>query len=179
MLTLNGGSSSIKFAVYKPGEAGTASPRGLSGQLDRISQPIARFTVRASSGAPPSSQPVAVASQGWLVDWLAQQRALAAVRAVGHRVVFGGAAHQMPEVVTPALLADLTQLIACDPDHLPAAIVLIEAVAARYPQLRQVACFDTAFHRAIPRVAQQLPLLCGATACPTPTCWSNWAGRRG
>jgi acetate kinase len=162
VLVLNGGSSSIKFAVYELGAPGTAPQRGLSGQLDRIGQPEARFTVRASAGAPPSSQPVAVASPAaagqWLVAWLTQQPALAAVRAVGHRVVFGGPAHHAPEVVTPALLADLKQLIAYDPDHLPAAIALIEDVAARYPRLRQVACFDTAFHHHMPRVAQQLPL---------------------
>ncbi|OGX81910.1 acetate/propionate family kinase, partial [Hymenobacter coccineus] len=118
--------------------------------------------VTAAADAPPSSQPVAAATQAaagqFLVDWLAQQPALATVRAVGHRVVFGGAAHQAPEVVTPALLADLRQLIAYDPDHLPAEIALIEAFAARYPRLRQVACFDTAFHQHMPRVAQQLPL---------------------
>ena len=162
VLTLNGGSSSIKFAVYELGAVGGAPPRGLSGQLDRIGQPGARLTVRAAGGAPPSSQPVAAADQAaaghFLVDWLAQQPALATVRAVGHRIVFGGAAHQAPEVVTPALLTDLKQLIAYDPDHLPTAIALIEAVAARYPQLRQVACFDTAFHQHLPRVAQQLPL---------------------
>lgn len=162
VLTLNGGSSSIKFALYELGAPGTAPQRGLSGQLDRIGQPEARFTVRAVAGASPSSQPVVVASPAaagqWLVDWLARQPALATVQAVGHRVVFGGAAHQAPEVVAPALLADLKQLIAYDPDHLPAEIALIEAVAARFPQLRQVACFDTAFHRAMPRVAQQLPL---------------------
>jgi acetate kinase len=162
VLTLNGGSSSIKFAVYAPGAPGTAPQRGLSGQLDRIGQPNARLTVRAAAGAEPSSQPVAapnlaVAGQ-WLVSWLAQQPALATVRAVGHRVVLGGAAHLAPEVVTPALLADLKQLIAYDPDHLPGELALIEAVAARCPQLRQVACFDTAFHRAMPRVAQLLPL---------------------
>ena len=158
MLVLNGGSSSIKFAVYGPGEV---PQRQLHGHLDRSGQPGAQLTFSEAAGGPttcpaPAADPVAAAS--FLLDWLARHAVFARVGAVGHRVVFGGLAHQAPEVVTAELLADLQQLITYDPDHLPGELALLQAVGERYPQLRQVVCFDTDFHRTMPRVAQQLPL---------------------
>jgi acetate kinase len=162
VLTLNGGSSSIKFAMYTLGEANDEPQRGLAGQLDRIGLPGPRLTVHDPATGQPSSQPVEATDQAtairFLLDWLARQPAFATVQAVGHRVVHGGPTHQEPEVITPALLADLRQLTAYDPDHLPGEIALIEAFQARHPQLPQVACFDTAFHYQMPLVAQQLPL---------------------
>jgi len=164
VLTINGGSSSIKFAVYALGAASEAPRRMLAGQLDRVGRPDARLLVHGSADPAdaPSSQLVEAADQPaavrFLLDWLARQPAFATVEAVGHRVVHGGPAHQQPEVVTPALLADLRQLTAYDPDHLPGAIALIEAFEERHPRLRQVVCFDTAFHQAMPLAAQLLPL---------------------
>ena len=78
--------------------------------------------------------------------------------AVGHRVVHGGPDHTAPERVDALLLAALRRLVAFAPLHLPSAIQGIEAVAARFPGLPQVACFDTAFHRRMPEVAQRFPL---------------------
>lgn len=159
ILVLNGGSSSIKFAVYEPGEV---PQRRLHGHLDRIGLPGTRLTVSAGPDALPTTclataaDPVAAA--GFLLDWLNQHVGFATLAAVGHRVVHGGPAHQAPELVTPVLLADLRQLTAFDPDHLPGEIALMEALHTRQPQLRQVACFDTAFHQHMPRVAQLLPL---------------------
>lgn len=159
ILTLNGGSSSIRFAVYEF----AVEPRCvLSGQLDRIGQPRPRLSVRDPATGPQAHQPMAAPDQATaisgLLDWLTAQPTLADVQAVGHRVVHGGPAHQQPERITPVLLADLQQLIPFDPTHLPGALALIEAVHARYPHLPQVACFDTAFHQHMPRVAQLLPL---------------------
>ncbi len=79
------------------------------------------------------------------------------VAAVGHRVVHG-LTHTAPELVTAELLAELHRLQTYDPEHLPREIELIEAFGRRHPKLAQVACFDTAFHRTMPRVAQLLPL---------------------
>jgi acetate kinase len=159
ILVLNGGSSSIKFAVYRPGDA---PMRQLHGHLDRIGQSGTQLTFSEAVDTNPTTCPVTaadpVAAASYVLDWLARHAVFARVGAVGHRVVFGGQTLQAPEVVTPKLLADLQQLTAYDPNHLPGALALIEAVAARSPRLRQVACFDTAFHRAMPRVAQQLPL---------------------
>lgn len=159
ILVLNGGSSSIKFAVYEPGDI---PQRRLHGHLDRIGLLGTQLTVSAGPEASPTTSPVAAAdpaaAANFLLDWLDRHAVFATLAAVGHRVVHGGPAHQAPEVVTPALLADLRQLTAYDPDHLPGEIALMEALHARQPQVRQVACFDTAFHQHMPRVAQLLPL---------------------
>lgn len=159
ILTLNSGSSSIKFAVY---ELGKIPQRRLHGHLDRIGLPGTQFTVsagpEASSTISPATATDPVAAANFLLDWLDRHAVFATLAAVGHRVVNGGPAHQVPELVTSALLADLRQLTAYDPDHLPGEIALMEALHARQPQLRQVACFDTAFHQHMPRVAQLLPL---------------------
>ncbi len=93
----------------------------------------------------------------FLIDWLDEQPDLEAVRGVGHRVV-QGMQHAEPETVTPALLSELHRLSPFDPDHLPREIELIEAFRQRHPNLPQVACFDTTFHRSMPRVAKLLPI---------------------
>jgi acetate kinase len=80
------------------------------------------------------------------------------VAAVGHRVVYGGDAFAHPVRVTPDVLAALRGLAVFDPDHMPAEIAAIEAMSARAPSAVQVACFDTAFHQTMPRVARLLPI---------------------
>jgi len=94
---------------------------------------------------------------GVLLDWLEAQPVFASVTAVGHRVVFG-MKHSEPERVTPRLLADLRRITPYDPEHLRREIRMIEAIRRRHPSLPQVACFDTAFHRTMPRVAKLLPI---------------------
>jgi acetate kinase len=93
----------------------------------------------------------------FLMEWLEAQPGFAAIAAVGHRVVHG-MAHSEPERITPALLAELHRTTPYDPDHLPREIELIRAIRRRHPRLPQVACFDTAFHRTMPRVAKLLPI---------------------
>ena len=78
--------------------------------------------------------------------------------AVGHRIVHGGANHTETEMVTPAVLDDLRALAPLDPEHLPGEIAVIEACQRRMRQTPQIACFDTAFHSRLPRVAQLLPI---------------------
>jgi acetate kinase len=92
-----------------------------------------------------------------LLDWLETLPDFASVKAVGHRVVHG-MKHTEPEIVTPELLAELHRISPYDPDHLPREIELIEAFRLRHPELPQVACFDTAFHQTMPRVAKLLPI---------------------
>ncbi|MDB5267789.1 MAG: acetate kinase [Hymenobacter sp.] len=160
LLVLNGGSSSIKFALYEVGEV---PRRGLAGRLVRIGLPGTRLTYAdpATDDGQFISSPVAAgtypAAVAFLLDWLEQQPGFAAIGAVGHRVVHG-MAHQQPERITPELVAELRSFVLVDPDHLPGELALIEAVQQRHPRLPQVACFDTAFHSTMPRVAQQLPL---------------------
>ena len=93
----------------------------------------------------------------FLIDWLEKQPGFGEINAVGHRVVHG-LEHQEPERITRELLDELNRIRAYDPDHLPLEIALIEAFQQRQPQLPQFACFDTAFHRSMPRVAQLLPI---------------------
>ena len=78
---------------------------------------------------------------------------------VGHRLAHGGPKHIAPEMVTPELMLTLRSLIPLAPLHLPGEIKGIDAVAEHYPGLSQVVCFDTAFHRRMPDVAQWLPIV--------------------
>ena len=158
VLSINGGSSSIKFALDQLGEP---AARRLQGKVDRIGLPGTNLTFREPTGDQPATLRIAAADHrsaaNVLLDWLVKQDGFASVRAVGHRVVHG-MQHTAPELVTPDLLAELHRLRPYDPDHLPREIELIEAFRERHPQLPQVACFDTAFHRDMPRVAKLLPI---------------------
>ena len=158
VLTLNGGSSSIRFAVY---EAGDTPRRRLHGKIDRIGVSGTTLVANDPAGTPQVPRRLAAANHraavGFLLDWLEAHPVFASVKAVGHRVVHG-MKHSDPERVTPKLLAELHRLTPYAPDHLPREIGLIEALRKRYPTLPQVACFDTAFHRTMPRVAKLLPV---------------------
>jgi acetate kinase len=158
VLAINGGSSSIRFAIY---EAGAAMRPRLSGKIDRIGLSGTRLIVRDPAGAPPVARRLAAADHRTavtsLLDWLDAQPAFASVAAAGHRVVHG-MKHAQPERITPRLLAELRRITPYAPEHLPREIALIDAVRRRHPRLPQVACFDTAFHRDMPRVARLLPI---------------------
>ena len=158
VLTLNGGSSSIRFAVYEAGD----TPRGrLDGKIDRIGSSGTNLIVNDPAGTPQAPRRLAAADHrtavGFLLDWLETHPVFTSVEAVGHRVVHG-MKHSDPERVTPKLLAELHRITPYAPDHLPREIGLIEALRKRYPTLPQVACFDTAFHRTMPQVAKLLPI---------------------
>lgn len=158
MLTLNGGSSSIRFAVY---EASLRPQRQLVGRIDRIGTDHATLIVGAAVGKEQAPRHISGtdlgAAAGALFDWLEMQPAFAAVRAVGHRIVHG-LKHAEPQRITPRLLAELHRNTLLAPDHLPRELSLIDAFGRRYPRVPQVACFDTAFHRSMPRVARLLPI---------------------
>jgi acetate kinase len=158
ILTINGGSSSIKFALYA---AVKPLKRGLCGTIDRIGLSGTNLTFCEADGKPQVSHLLTVADHksavNSLLDWLETQQEFASVKAVGHRVVHG-MKHNEPEVVTPELLAELHRISPYDPDHLPREIELIETFRERHPKLPQVACFDTAFHQTMPRVAKLLPI---------------------
>jgi len=158
VLAINGGSSSIRFAVY---EAGETPRRRLDGKIDRIGLSGTNLIVNDPAATPQAPRRLAAADHrtavGVLLDWLDAQPLFASVKAVGHRVVHG-MTHSEPERVTPKLIAELRRITPYDPDHLPREIGLIEAFLRRHPTLPQVACFDTAFHRTMPRVAKVLPI---------------------
>jgi acetate kinase len=157
-LTINGGSSSIRFAVF----GGAKSPRRrLGGKIDRIGLNGSGLVVDDPAGGPPIRRRLAAGNHRKaahiLLDWLESQGLLQSITAIGHRVVHG-MRHTRPERVTPALLADLRRITAYDPDHLRREIGLIETFAGRHPGLPQFACFDTAFHAGMPRLARLLPI---------------------
>ena len=159
ILTINGGSSSIKFALF---EVGDTLRRILEGELERIGLPEATLRVKGSNPADSFSRPVTApdhtAAVGALMEWIEEHSARGALTAVGHRVVHGGPKYSQPQRITAEMIEELHQLSPFDPEHLPLEIELIEAFRQRHPTLPQVACFDTAFHRTMPRVATLLPI---------------------
>lgn len=159
ILTVNGGSSSIKFALYQIGDP---PKRGLHGKVDRIGL---RGTNFAFNGPARKRQDVRGignldhrSAANFLLDWLDTQIGLASITAVGHRVVNGGANYREPHRVTRELLDEMRRISAYAPEHLPSEIDLIDMVDDRMPGLPQVACFDTGFHRDMPRVARIVPI---------------------
>src|SRR5258707_7063348 len=159
ILTINGGSSSIKFALF---EAGESPRRILAGGIERIGLADASFRVKGLNQADNFSRPVTAsnhtAAVGALMDWIEERGGGDALAAVGHRVVHGGSRYSQPQRITPEMVEELRQLVPFDPDHLPEEILLTEAFHRRFPDLPQVACFDTAFNHDRPPVVQQLPI---------------------
>ena len=159
ILTINGGSSSIKFALF---EAGDSLRRILEGAIERIGLPEATLRVKGLNQADNFSRPVTAPDHtvavGALMDWIEERSKRDALTAVGHRVVHGGPKYSKPQRITAEMVEELRRLSPFDPEHLPEEILLTEAFHHRFPDLPQVACFDTAFHHDLPRVARLLPI---------------------
>jgi acetate kinase len=159
ILTINSGSSSLKFSLYR---LGPGEDLVLAGKLDRIGVKGGHFQAREGRGQVLSDLELVLpdhrAALAALVDWLKGQEPGQAVQAVGHRLVHGGPGHLKPALITAQVLNDLRQLIPLAPDHLPQEIQAIETLSQIFPRLPQVACFDTAFHRHMPEVAQRVAL---------------------
>ncbi len=139
ILCLNAGSSSLKFAVYR---------------LDGKEELLTSGTMRADATAASAQHRVAVRQ----VFADLEERGVPTLAAVGHRLVHGGPEYDAPRRIDTDVLAELRRLIPLAPLHLPAELEVIEAVTDRYPQLPQIGCFDTAFHRPMPELAQRFPL---------------------
>jgi acetate kinase len=159
VLTINGGSSSIKFALFAQGEN---LDRIFSGQISGIGSAEGTFTLKALPPAPGFSRPVKVpdAPQAVeiLVDWIRDGLGDRPLAAIGHRIVHGGPRYWKTERLTPEVIGDLRRLSPYDPKHLPGEILLIEELEKKFPGLPQFGCFDSAFHHDLPLVAQLLPL---------------------
>lgn len=159
VLALNAGSSSIKFALYD-----LADPmlRRLRGKIERIGLPDSKLTVDDPTGAHALSRAIDVSNPAGaasvLLDWLEAANVGSAIKAIGHRVVHGGSVYSAPARIDDALVHALRVMSAYSPEHLPMQIDLIERFRQRFPAVSQVACFDTAFHHDMPRVAQLLPI---------------------
>jgi len=159
VLALNAGSSSLKFALFG---GGTVPVRILSGAVDRIGLPEATFSLRKIESQQTEHARVSAPNHASCLDYLlkrlAETTGAAGFRALGHRVVHGGGRYTQPQLVTPDPMEELRRITCFAPEHLPAEIALIAALSERFPNLPQVACFDTAFHRDLPRVARLLPI---------------------
>jgi acetate kinase len=159
ILTMNGGSSSIKFALFEVGES---LRRILEGGIERIGLPDATFRVKGltktDSFLRSVTTPDHTAAVGVLMDWIEERGGRGALTAVGHRVVHGGPKYTKPERINAEMVEELHRLSPFDPEHLPEEILLAEAFFRRFPDMPQVACFDTAFHDGLPRVARVLPI---------------------
>jgi acetate kinase len=158
LLTINTGSSSLKAALYKPREDATETLE-LRAEASRIGGRGGGLRLADARGETLDER------RNDLPDHIAALEALLSrlpdrgldrddLAAVGHRIVHGGVRHREPQRVAPELVADLRALVPIDPNHLPQAIAAIEAVGRAYPAVPQVACFDTAFHSRMPRVAR-------------------------
>ena len=159
ILTINGGSSSIKFAMF---DTGDPLQRILEGGINRIGLPDAALQVKGLNPADSFSRSVTApdhkAAVGILMDWIEERCGHDGLTAVGHRVVHGGPKYSQPQRITAEMVEELHRLSPFDPEHLPEEILLTAAFHRRFPDLPQVACFDTAFHHDLPRVARLLPI---------------------
>jgi acetate kinase len=161
VLILNAGSSSLKFCLFCRESGGWLLES--RGQVERIGT-SPRISVRDAKGRIPINQKwgedVRNGSDALttLVAWLRLMYREARILGVGHRVVHGGARYVHPTVVTPEVLSELRRLIPLAPLHLPHNLAAIEAVFERLPDVPQLACFDTSFHRTQPPIAEIVPL---------------------
>jgi acetate kinase len=164
LLIINAGSSSIKFAVYRKNHSLMQLAADAAGQIEGIgSQPC--FTVKGADGAvlvesmlsadEASNHAAAITIiRAWLWDYFADGILLA----VGHRVVHGGQHYSAPVLIDAKVLMELENLIPLAPLHQPHNLATIRALLETMPTLPQVACFDTAFHRTQPAVAQRFAI---------------------
>ncbi len=159
ILTINGGSSSIKFALF---EADNAPRRILAGRIEGIGLPQGSFMVNGQNATDNFSRQLTApdhkAAVNALMDWIEERIENETLIAVGHRVVHGGPKYWEPQRIRPKMIEALYQLSPFDPEHLPEEILLTEAFHRRFPELPQIACFDTTFHHDMPRVAQLIPI---------------------
>jgi len=161
ILTINSGSSSIKFSVYDC--ANGADARLAVGMVNNIAVAGSKSEFTVDSGGAASRMtysglPDHDAAIKVILDWLSESPYADGIAGVGHRVVHGGERFTAPSPVTPGLLEELRRLRPLAPNHLPHEIRVIEAVGRFAPATPQVACFDTSFHRVMPPEAQTYPL---------------------
>jgi acetate kinase len=161
-IVLNAGSSSLKFCVFQrpEGEAWRLETRG---QIEGIGTKP-RLSAKDGTGKKVADQPLgatvmnASSALDSLAAWLRARYGRARVVGVGHRVVHGGAQFSGPTLITPEVMTQLRELVPLAPLHQPYNLAAIDAVSERMPEVPQVACFDTSFHRGHAPVADVVPL---------------------
>jgi acetate kinase len=159
ILTINAGSSSLKFALFR---ASKTPARELVGKFERIGLKGGKLSVmdftthRREERAFDAANHIACVPQ--LEELLRAKAGMQNIRAVGHRIVHGGPRYTAPQRVDRKMLEGLRRIRSFDPNHLPAELGLVKHFTECYPRVPQIACFDTAFHRDLPRVARLLPI---------------------
>ncbi|MDP3704351.1 MAG: acetate/propionate family kinase [Legionellaceae bacterium] len=158
ILVINSGSSSLKFALF---ESDPELHPMMEGKIERIGLPDATFRM---TGVHPSEHvskslnvPNHKAAVNVLIDWFKTSHH-SNIIGIGHRVVHGGPNYSKPQPITSDLIDELHRLSPFAPQHLPQAIILIQAFQNWLPDISHIACFDTAFHHDLPRIAQILPI---------------------
>jgi acetate kinase len=159
VLTVNAGSSSIKFAMF---ESGQSLVRTLEGRIVGVGLRQGIFTVKGPNKSDNFFQTLTIPDHATavslLMNWIQDRTERDSLTAVGHRVVHGGPKYWEPTRITPQVIAGLRLISPLDPEHLPEEIRLIEVFHHRFPDLPQMACFDTAFHHDMPELARLLPI---------------------
>ncbi|MCU1221220.1 MAG: Acetate kinase [Candidatus Angelobacter sp.] len=158
ILSLNGGSSSLKFAVYRMST--TEEERIFSGAVEAIGEDTGKTWLRRGDDILSEENgifPNHTAAVNTMFAALHKQ-GIEKLAAAGHRIVHGGPKFTAPQLINDKVKQALKELIPFAPLHLPNQVAMIEAVAAHFPDLSQVACFDTAFHSRMPEVAQRFAL---------------------
>lgn len=159
IVTINGGSSSIKFAVFAAGRTPT---RELSGQVERIGLGDTAIVAKNAQGEEIERSGIDASNHeegaNALAEWLLGHVGKESITGIGHRVVHGGVQLLEHQLIDQALVEELVRTQPLDLAHLPREIALIEVFQKRFGGMPQVACFDTAFHRDLPRIAQLLPI---------------------
>jgi acetate kinase len=163
IVVINAGSTSVKFAAYRCSGASSLD-LACRGQVEGIgSQPS--FVVKNSTGQPVDARdwekPYPLDPEGalkFVITWLETHERDLEIAAVGHRVLHGGLAYSKPVLVDETVISELEKLETVEPSHQPFEVDAIRAIARAHPKLRQVAVFDTSFHRTMPPVAQRYAL---------------------
>jgi acetate kinase len=152
VLVINAGSSSIKVALCSPDSTQPLLEASVTG----VNQTNAQL--HTQEGSKQLIQDDTASAIQAIIQWLNSILDTTSLAAIGHRIVHGGLHYHRPVVIMEDIEQDLTQLIPFDPEHLPAALQLIQAMREQFPEVPQVACFDTAFFHDLPQIAQTIPL---------------------
>lgn len=159
ILVVNGGSSSIKFAVF---EAALAPRTVVTGAIESIGLSNAIFRVHALSVEKSFDKSVIaqtyIEATNLLLAWIQKNEACRKITAIGHRVVHGGSKYSKPVLLTTRVIDELKKVTSIDREHMPNEILLMTSLMHLFPSLKQVACFDTEFHQLMPLVARLLPI---------------------
>jgi acetate kinase len=159
ILCLNSGSSSLKFALYQIEK--NHDTLLVQGEVKGIGQEEGSLQIQNEKKQKLEDFKITNPTHRLALQELfsvMKHIKLPKPDAVGHRIVHGGPKHTKSEHVTPELIATLRNLIPLAPLHLPYGILCIEEIASQFPEIPQVACFDTAFHHRMPEIAKRLPL---------------------